>query len=57
MKYKRAKRTLDDELRDLVMEVDKLTKVTRELYNNFMARKFGELPTEHLPCDSCKEDD
>jgi len=56
MKVKYPKRTLEDDLRDFLMEVNELAKQTREMYNNYMISKFGETSTEHLPCDSCEEE-
>jgi hypothetical protein len=56
MKFKRPKRTLDDDLRDLVIESKGLVKQIEQLYANHMTERFGDLPVQNLTCDSCEEE-
>jgi hypothetical protein len=56
MRIKRPKKTLEDDLCDLLIETKELTKQIEEMYNNYMVTKFGESPVQHLTCDSCKEE-
>jgi hypothetical protein len=54
MKY--PKRELEDDLRDLLLDVIELVDKVKLLYNNYMISRFGESSSEHLPCDSCDDE-
>jgi hypothetical protein len=56
MKIKYPKRGIEEDLRDLVIETNNLSRQIKEIYDNYMASRFGELPSEHLLCDSCEEE-
>lgn len=57
MKIKRQKRTTEDDLRDLLLNTIALTRQVRELYADYMDEMFGKTPVQHLPCDSCEEEE
>jgi hypothetical protein len=53
MKIKYPKRGIEEDLRDLLMDTNALSKQVKEVYDKYMAFKLGELSSKHLSCDSC----
>jgi hypothetical protein len=56
MKIKYPKRGIEEDLRDLLMDTNALSKQVKEVYDKYMAFKLGELSSEHLSCDSCEDE-